>query len=65
MKILNDNKINGKIIVLDGSGFTDDYVDKYYVIIRRKQLKLCKKPYFNWCGIKINTSFYSSKRSKI
>nr|WP_301868367.1 hypothetical protein [Methanobrevibacter smithii] len=47
MKILDDNKINGKIIVLDGSGFTDDYVDKYYAIIRRKQLKLCKKPYFN------------------
>ena len=38
-EILNDNKINGKIIVLDGSGFINDYKDKYYTIIRHKQRK--------------------------
>ena len=33
-QILINNKINGEIIVLDGSGFTNDYADKYYAIIR-------------------------------
>ena len=32
-------KINGEIIALDGSGFTNDYADKYYAIIRRKERK--------------------------
>jgi NADH:ubiquinone oxidoreductase subunit E len=32
-------EINGEIIALDGSGFTNDYADKYYAIIRRKERK--------------------------
>ena len=32
-------KKNSEIIALDGSGFTKDYVDKYYTIIRRKERK--------------------------
>ena len=38
-QILINNKINGEIIVLDGSGFTNDYADKYYAIIRWKERK--------------------------
>ncbi len=37
--ILLNNEINGEIITLDGSGFTNDYADKYYAIIRRKERK--------------------------
>ena len=38
-QILINHQINGEIIVLDGSGFTNDYADKYYAIIRRKERK--------------------------
>lgn len=38
-QILKNNQIDGKIIALDGSGFTNDYADKYYAIIRRKERK--------------------------
>jgi transposase len=37
--ILAQNQIQGEIIALDGSGFTNDYADKYYAIIRKKQRK--------------------------
>jgi hypothetical protein len=33
-QILLNHEINGEIIALDGSGFTNDYADKYYAIIR-------------------------------
>ena len=29
--------MTGEIIVLDGNGFTNDYADKYYAIIIRKE----------------------------
>ena len=38
-QILLNNQIDGEIIALDGSGFTNDYADKYYAIIRRKERK--------------------------
>jgi hypothetical protein len=38
-QILMNHQINGDIIALDGSGFTNDYADKYYAIIRRKERK--------------------------
>ena len=38
-QILRNHQINGEIIALDGSGFTNDYADKYYAIIRRKERK--------------------------
>lgn len=38
-QILINHQINGEIIALDGSGFTNDYADKYYAIIRRKERK--------------------------
>ena len=38
-QILLNHEINGEIIALDGSGFTNDYADKYYAIIRRKERK--------------------------
>ena len=34
-----NHQINGEIIALDGNGFTNDYADKYYAIIRRKERK--------------------------
>lgn len=37
--ILQNHHITGEIIALDGSGFTNDYADKYYAIIRRKERK--------------------------
>ena len=37
--ILQNHQITGEIIALDGSGFTNDYADKYYAIIRRKERK--------------------------
>ncbi|MDL2247040.1 transposase, partial [Methanobrevibacter sp. OttesenSCG-928-K11] len=37
--ILTQNEIQGEIIALDGSGFTNDYADKYYAIIRKKERK--------------------------
>jgi transposase len=37
--ILSQNEIEGEIIALDGSGFTNDYADKYYAIIRKKERK--------------------------
>ena len=37
--ILINHQINGEIIALDGSGFTNDYADKYYAIIRQKERK--------------------------
>jgi len=37
--ILTNTEINGEIIAMDGSGFTNDYADKYYAIIRRKERK--------------------------
>ncbi len=37
--ILNQNQIEGEIIALDGSGFTNDYADKYYAKIRKKERK--------------------------
>ena len=37
--ILEEQRIIGEIIALDGSGFTNDYADKYYAIIRKKQRK--------------------------
>ena len=49
-QILINHQINGEIIALNGSGFTNDYADKYYAIIRRKERKnYVKKPYFNRC----------------
>ena len=38
-QILINHQINGEIIALDGSGFTNDYADKYYAIIRQKERK--------------------------
>ena len=38
-QILRNHQINGEIIALDGSGFTNDNADKYYAIIRRKERK--------------------------
>ena len=38
-QILINHQINGEIIALNGSGFTNDYADKYYAIIRRKERK--------------------------
>ncbi len=38
-QILMNNSIDGEIIALDGSGFTNDHADKYYAIIRRKERK--------------------------
>ena len=38
-QILRNHQINGEIIALDGNGFTNDYADKYYAIIRRKERK--------------------------
>lgn len=38
-QILINHQINSEIIALDGSGFTNDYADKYYPIIRRKERK--------------------------
>ena len=38
-QILINHQINGEIIALDGSGFTNDYADKYYAIIRGKERK--------------------------
>ena len=38
-QIILNHQINGEIIALDGSGFTNDYADKYYAIIRRKERK--------------------------
>ena len=38
-QILRNHQINGEIIALDGSEFTNDYADKYYAIIRRKERK--------------------------
>ena len=47
-QILINHTISGEIIALDGSGFTNDYADKYYAIIRQKERKsYVKKPYFN------------------
>lgn len=43
--ILQNYQINGKIIALDRSGFTNDYTDKYYSIIRRKERKIRVKNY--------------------
>ena len=37
--ILTQNEIQGETIALDGSGFTNDYADKYYAKIRKKQRK--------------------------
>ena len=37
--IISDLMIKPKLIALDGSGFTNDYADKYYAIIRRKERK--------------------------
>lgn len=37
--IINKNEIHPDIIALDGSGFTNDYVDKYYAKIRKKERK--------------------------
>lgn len=37
--ILTNSKIKSEIIAMDGSGFTNDYADKYYAIIRRKERK--------------------------
>ena len=34
-----NNEINGEIIVLDWSGFSNGCADKYYAIIRRKERK--------------------------
>ncbi|MEE0935575.1 MAG: transposase [Methanobrevibacter sp.] len=38
-QILRNHQINSEIIALDGSGFANDYADKYYAIIRRKERK--------------------------
>jgi transposase len=38
-QILKENEINGEIIALDGSGFTNDYADIYYAKIRKKERK--------------------------
>ena len=37
--ILSLNDIKADIIALDGSGFTNDYADKYYAKIRQKERK--------------------------
>ncbi|MCQ2977320.1 MAG: transposase [archaeon] len=37
--ILANSEVNGEIVAMDGSGFTNDYADKYYAIIRRKERK--------------------------
>jgi len=37
--ILSLNDIKADIIALDGSGFTNDYADKYYAKVRRKERK--------------------------
>jgi hypothetical protein len=37
--ILSQHTIKGDIIALDGTGFTNDYADKYYAKIRRKERK--------------------------
>ena len=38
-QIFINHQINGEIIGLDGSGFTNNYADKYFAIIRRKERK--------------------------
>ena len=37
--ILSQHTIKGELIALDGTGFTNDYADKYYAKIRRKERK--------------------------
>ena len=37
--IIAELEIKNGIIALDGSGFTNDYANKYYAIIRRKERK--------------------------
>ena len=37
--ILRLYPVKGEIIALDGTGFTNDYADKYYAIIRAKERK--------------------------
>lgn len=37
--ILSQHKINGDLIALDGTGFTNDNADKYYAQIRKKERK--------------------------
>ena len=37
--IISQHKINGKLIALDGTGFTNDNEDKYYARIRKKERK--------------------------
>lgn len=37
--ILVENDINPEMIVLDGTGFTNDNADKYYAKIRKKEIK--------------------------
>lgn len=65
-KLLDDNKINGKIIVLDGSRFTNDYADKYYAIIGYKQRKNYVKNHISFdVETRVILHFYSSKMSKI
>lgn len=50
-QILLNNKINSKIIALGGSGFTNDYADKYYAIIGRKE----RKSYVNHISIDVDS----------
>ena len=38
-QILMNHQIIGEIIALDGSGSTNEYADKHYAIIRRKERK--------------------------
>ena len=45
-QILLNYQINDEIIALDGSRFTNDYADKYYTIIRRKEGKSYVKTIF-------------------
>ncbi len=51
--IIRKNKIEPEIIVLDGTGFTNDYTDKYYAKIRKKERKGYIKNH-----IAIDTEFY-------
>jgi hypothetical protein len=45
--ILSLNDIEADIIALDGSGFTNDYADKYYANTAKGKKKLHKKPFNN------------------
>ena len=58
--ILSLNDIKADIIALDGSGFTNDYADKYYAKIRQKERKSYIKNHLT-IDVKTRPLFYIIK----